>query len=224
MDAGDLIGIAGTIVAALIGVGGLAIVLGVESRDRYRGRLDDTLSGVIAALAQRAEDLEVWADYKPAPRAGSSQVQPLFDNWERTRRQAAPGGPLDTGLQAAVEIAWLAAHKAPDRACLAALGAATFNLKLAIRPWQVERSGRIAADIRRWRTKEIDGQEFISRMDQYAADARGSGEAYEREQAEKRAEQEQADAQAAVERALRAEKSKVRIDTDADVRSQGRGE
>lgn len=205
---GDWAARVGTIVAALIGVVGLTIVLVVEARGRYRARVDDMLAVVISALAGRARDLREWTeDVVPSvrftPDKFTASRQAAMDNWQREHRKSAPGGPLDADLQAAVEAAWLTGRRRRDRRCLAALADATFSLKRAVNPWQIDRTGRIAADIRRWRSGEVSGREFVRRMHTFRDEAVASGEAYEREQAEAAAEQKRkddADREARIER------------------------
>lgn len=169
----DWASVGGTIVAALIGVGALAITFGVEARSRYTARLDEALAGVILALAERADSVDRWSDAE----ASASRLSPVSMDRIRWMAINAPGGPSDANVQAAVEIAWLAA-RGRDRACMSALADATFSLKRAVVTWQVDRSGRVAAAVRRWRTGELPRRAFIEEMTVLGRDAIASGEAH----------------------------------------------
>ncbi|MCT1476510.1 hypothetical protein [Microbacterium sp. p3-SID336] len=173
--AGDWAGILGTIIAAFVGVGGLLIVLGVERSGRYVERVDASLAEVIAALGRRAAELDVYTSELFS--LNDSHYQQVMVSQRRDARRASPGGPLDADLQAAAEVACLAATRRRDRAPVEALAAATFDLKQAVTLWQMERAGRIAADVRRWRTGELDSPAFIVRMQEHRDGARASGEA-----------------------------------------------
>jgi hypothetical protein len=162
----DWAAIAGTIVAALIGVAGVIVTIVVENRSRYRARLDEALAGVVGALARRADDLDEWC---------TARHQWMPD----ARNRLLVDGPMDTDLQAATEIAMLAGKRNGDRAPLAALGDATFTLKDAVVGWQITRTGRLSAEIRRWRTGEVTGEEFTRRMQSVTAAAARSHDAFE---------------------------------------------
>lgn len=174
-SAGDWAGVGGTIVAAFVGVGGLLIVLGVERSGRYIERVDAALSEVIAALGRRATELDAYTSEMFS--LNDSVHQQAMVSQRRDARRSSPGGPLDADLQAAAEVACLTATRRGDRAPVEALAAATYDLKQAASHWQMERAGRIAADVRRWRTGELNSRVFITRMQEHRNDARASGEA-----------------------------------------------
>lgn len=174
-SAGDWAGVAGTIVAAFVGVGGLLIVLGVERSGRYVERVDAALAEVIAALGRRATELDRYTSEMFS--LNDSIHQQAMVSQRRDARRRSSGGPLDADLQAAAEVACLAATRRRDRAPVEALAAATFDLKQAVTLWQMEHAGRIAADVRRWRTRELDAPAFIARMQEHRDGARASGEA-----------------------------------------------
>lgn len=173
MDAGDIATVIGTLCAALIGVGGLAIVLVVERHERSSARLGEALARVIESLGERAMDLDAWLatervvarDMRGAPR---SLALPPRD---------AVGGPLDARLQVSIDAAWMLARKNSDRVAMKALGDATYNMKFALISWQIPHLGQVAGLIRKWRTGEMDCERLCIELENISKQALASGEA-----------------------------------------------
>jgi hypothetical protein len=156
LTVGDIAAVAGTIVGALIGVVGLAAVLGIERRDRYRTRLDEALSAVILGLAVRARERDDWT-----AGADTGQLRGMWMVQERARDSV---GPLDVDLPAAVEVARLAGTRREDRTCLHALSDTVVKLGIASNAWQVTHSAHLATLIRQWRSGEIRPAAFQERV------------------------------------------------------------
>ncbi|MCU1408484.1 MAG: hypothetical protein JWM23_564 [Microbacteriaceae bacterium] len=163
MTVADAAQVIGTLVAALIGVAGLAGVLWIEQRTRYKDALDAALAEVMRAFARRATDLEIHRERK----WGAMGL----------RFPDAPGGPLDADMQSAIEIAWMVA-RGRDRPVLKSLGDATYALKMGLVSWQIGMLGPLAMDIRRWRTDAIDRAEFIRIMNGAEEAAKSSRDFY----------------------------------------------
>ncbi|WP_157008522.1 hypothetical protein [Agromyces laixinhei] len=138
----DIAQILGTLIAALIGVVGLAIVLGIERRDRYRGGLDGALAVLIAELAEREIALVAWTE-EPA----AAQTREL--------REQTIGGPSAADLEAAVEVACMAAQKRVDRECLQAIREVVQAMRLVPVHEQIATNGMLRMWLRMWRTQEI---------------------------------------------------------------------
>lgn len=170
--------IAGTIVAALIGVIGLALVLLTEAKQRYRDRLDVASADVIRALSDRAAQLDAWASESP-PATGASSIRALG---RFMARRDHPGGPIDSDLQAAAEVLWLTARHPNDRAPAKALADTTWALKRALVSWQIGRTGSIAASVRQWRVGEITAAQFIAAMADLDAEILASETAYQQKE------------------------------------------
>ncbi|MEV8172157.1 hypothetical protein [Microbacterium sp. NPDC077486] len=163
--AGIWASVLGTMVAALIGIVGLVAVLIVEASSRYKERLNSALGSVVVALADRARELDEWSSPPLSLNDGFPQQQ--MEIQQRAGRRDEPGGPLDTTLHAAAEVASLAATRWWHRKPVSALADATFDLKLAVVAWQIAYAGRMAADVRRWRTGVLSRRKFIAAMRDY---------------------------------------------------------
>jgi hypothetical protein len=168
----DWAAIDGTIVAALIGVAGVWASIHVAARSRYRSRIEETLAGVIGALGDRASVLDRWAaqiEVSLGPHGTKYNM----------RNQVPIGAPIDAALQSTVEVAWLSARKRRDLKGMRALGDAIYKLKFAVAAMQIVECGRIAADIRRWRSGEMSLRAFTERMRSLQERAVRSAEKYE---------------------------------------------
>ena len=155
-------GVLGATAAAVVGVLGLLLVLRCESAERYRERVDRAFAEVVTALGRRALELDAWTSANPS--LNDTIGQQIAVSELRESRRRSPGGPLDADLQTAAEVACLTARGRKDRPSAHALAEATFALKRALPSWQIQRAGRIAHDIRRWRSGEISSTTFIAQM------------------------------------------------------------
>lgn len=154
LSAADIASVVAVIVAALIGVVGLAIVLAVERHDRYRARLDETLAAVIVGLAARAKERDKWVEGDESDRG----------MWQTQERAHDSVGPLDVDLAAAVEVARLAGRRPRDRPCLNALSDSVVKLGIGSNDWQIKHSAELATSIRKWRSGEIRRGAFVAEV------------------------------------------------------------
>jgi hypothetical protein len=150
----DWASIAGTIVAALIGVIGLVVTLVWQSRERERATFESALADVMRGLSARHIDLDAWL----LETVDVGMRIPM-----RVHTPEAAGGPSDAPMQALVDAAYMLAPKA-DRPAMQALADTTFHLKRARISFQQLQLGRLIADIRLWRTGAVSRSKFIAAM------------------------------------------------------------
>lgn len=174
LEVRDWAAVVGTIVAALIGVVGVFLALGLERADRYRTRLDDTLADVIRELGERAVALQDYANERP-PDTGTSGIRQA---WSYSQRLHRPGGPPSDRLDAAVSIAELAARRSSDRRALAALTAMIEDLPVARGEMQLFLLDGTRQAITRWRVGKTGHRKFVEAVTEFALAARSDASEY----------------------------------------------
>lgn len=154
----DWAGVVGTIIAALIGIIGLARVLSAERGERETARFDNALATLMVALGQRHTDLTEW-------------VNENFPGFRITfRTTEVTGGPPDTDLQIVLEVARMHAPRADSRA-MDTLADAINALPTAKVVYQQARLGQIVTEIRAWRAGALRRRAFVARMEEIVAGA-----------------------------------------------------
>jgi hypothetical protein len=133
--AADWFQIAGTLVAALIGVGALWIVLRVERRDRYKSTLDAALSDVMRASGEYSDAISSWLRL----------INVNADKWWE-----APA-PSHARLQTLVDVAVMVGSKPEDQLVLQQLATGTFNVSRIRYDWLEGHLGELVGSIRKWR-------------------------------------------------------------------------
>jgi hypothetical protein len=126
-------------------------------------RFDSARADVMAALARRHQGIESWCALRPSVRVVESG-----DHVTDVGPRDQLGGGDDVDLQTYVDIALMRAPAEYTRP-MDALAKSTFALKRGRAGWQSAMVGKIAADIRKWRTDELDDARFISAVDEIAA-------------------------------------------------------
>ena len=138
-----------TLAGALVGVFGVWLVFRLESRARYRTRLDDALGRIIVELAQRNTDLDNF--FRPVVRPGSPPVG------------TAP--PSDLPLLAAMEVALMISRK-EDFSILNHLVHRVYTAiqgsDLRLHPGA---NGLIIGAIERWRSGQWPTEQVVSTLD-----------------------------------------------------------
>ena len=159
-----------SITGAFLGVLGIAGVLFLEQRERYRSKFDAALSGALHALGDRAIELSVWLETAGVIAIPSSgRIARLKD------RNDVTGGPDDARMQTAIDVAWMMARRG-DLKVKRALGDVTYDLKLARTVWQVHVLGEIVGHVRKWRTGEHSPADVIRELERIGHDARASAD------------------------------------------------
>lgn len=150
LEARDAIAIAGTLVAALIGVLGVVLAFALERRDRYITRLDGTVGGIIREIAIRRQALHAYVSERPSTEGRDA----LLRAWVYSARGRSPGGPPDDALLAGVRIATFAGSRHRDRRILNIILQTVGYFSLATVDWQIEYLPILSSVITAWKTGE----------------------------------------------------------------------
>lgn len=136
-------------------------------------QFDAALVDVMRALKQRHDEIVAW-------KTSQSSVVLRSDNGQTVMVGPGeqPGGPSNSNLQTFVDIAMMRAPSDYD-AEVQALAAATFDMQLGRTDWQARVVGEFVGDIRKWRTYEITGEQFIAAMEKKRATAQRHTEVFD---------------------------------------------
>jgi hypothetical protein len=147
---------AAVLVAALIGVGALALVQLLQRHAQRVDASDLAIEALMAALSERATAL---SEYMNSPvRDAVHQVVVA-----RTPNKDTRGGPADIAVQTQADVTLMKATK-KRRAVLKAVAETLFHFKRALVTWQVSRLGEVVGDLRKWQTGDLSDSEMIEAM------------------------------------------------------------
>jgi hypothetical protein len=147
-----LIGAAGAVIAAAIGVFGIRSVLRAEQRERQAARFVDSLAGIMRAVGNYSVEMNAWMDVSQGPYS------------RRNFAKVTAGGPVDAGVQTAIDIATMTARTDEERSALFAIRQATNALKRGYMGSRLSALGQITGDIRGWQQGTMPHARLIQDM------------------------------------------------------------
>lgn len=164
------IGVAGTLLAAGVSLGGLYWVFRHERNERADERFDAAVADLMRAVGGRATELQVWLSEQ------TGRTQKLNSEWTFAERDEVWGGPMSTTVNTAADIAVMHARSPARLAAMNAVARTTYIMGFARTVWVIAKSGELVADLRRWRTGELTQGAFLEKMNTLYGQAADSAE------------------------------------------------